>query len=47
MKVLVTGAGGFIGSRLAKRLVLEGHEVYGTIHDSPSEVEGIKLLMQI
>ena len=40
MKVLVTGAGGFIGSRLAKKLISEGHEVYGTIHDSPSQVEG-------
>ena len=39
MKVLVTGAGGFIGSRLAKKLILEGHEVYGTIHESPSQVE--------
>ena len=28
MKVLVTGAGGFMGSRLAKKLILEGHEVY-------------------
>jgi nucleoside-diphosphate-sugar epimerase len=44
MKVLVTGAGGFIGSRLAKKLILEGHEVYGTIHDSPSQVEGMQII---
>lgn len=29
MKVLITGASGFIGSALAKRLEQEGHEVYG------------------
>jgi nucleoside-diphosphate-sugar epimerase len=29
MKVLVTGAAGFIGSRIAKRALAEGHEVLG------------------
>lgn len=29
MKILITGASGFIGSDLAKRLTREGHEVYG------------------
>lgn len=31
MKILLTGITGFIGSELAKRLVKEGHEVYGFI----------------
>ncbi len=44
MKVLVTGAGGFIGSRLSKRLISEGHDVYGTFHESPSQVEGIQII---
>ena len=44
MKVLVTGAGGFIGSRLANRLISEGHEVYGTIHDSPSQIEEMQII---
>ena len=29
MKILVTGAAGFIGSHLAERLVREGHDVVG------------------
>lgn len=44
MKVLVTGAGGFIGSRLAKKLISEGHEVYGTFHESQSQTDGIKVI---
>ncbi len=44
MKVLVTGAGGFIGSRLVKKLIVEGHEVFGTIHESPSQVEGMQII---
>jgi Nucleoside-diphosphate-sugar epimerases len=32
MRVLVTGAGGFIGSMLAKRLVAGGHEVRCLVH---------------
>ena len=44
MKVLVTGAGGFIGSRLCKKLISEGHEVYGVIHNSPSQTEDIQII---
>ena len=44
MKVLVTGAGGFIGSRLLKKMISEGHEVYGVIHNSPSQTEGIQII---
>lgn len=29
MKIVITGAGGFIGSHLAKKLSLEGHEIIG------------------
>jgi nucleoside-diphosphate-sugar epimerase len=33
LKILVTGASGFIGSRLAAKLSENGHEVTGLIHD--------------
>lgn len=46
MKILVTGALGFVGKNLCKRLISEGHTVYGldnyeigTVED---EVEGVK-----
>ena len=29
MKILLTGAAGFLGSHLSERLVLEGHHVIG------------------
>lgn len=29
MRILITGAGGFIGSHLAKRLTADGHQVFG------------------
>ena len=44
MKVLVTGAGGFIGSKLCKKLISEGYEVYGIIHNNPSKAEGIQII---
>jgi len=44
MKVLVTGASGFIGSRLANKLISEGHQVFGTIHDSPSQLDKMQVI---
>tara|TARA_B100000686_G_scaffold140245_1_gene147745 strand:+ start:67 stop:945 length:879 start_codon:yes stop_codon:yes gene_type:complete len=44
MKVLVTGAGGFIGSNLSAKLISDGHEVYGIIHESPSEIDEIQII---
>ena len=29
MKIFITGIAGFLGSHLAKRLLILGHEVYG------------------
>ncbi|MDA0755716.1 MAG: NAD(P)-dependent oxidoreductase [Crenarchaeota archaeon] len=44
MKVLVTGAGGFIGSRLSKRLISEGHDVYGVFHESSCQIDRIQVI---
>ncbi|MDC0200227.1 NAD(P)-dependent oxidoreductase, partial [Candidatus Nitrosopelagicus sp.] len=44
MKVLVTGAGGFIGSRLSKKMISDGHDVYGIFHDSPCQIDGIQVI---
>ena len=35
MRIIVTGAAGFIGSHLCDRLVLDGHYVIGNCHAGP------------
>ena len=40
-RVLVTGGGGFIGSRLCRRLALEGAEVHAVGRSGPSHLAGI------
>ena len=48
MKILVTGALGFVGKNLCKRLLTEGHDVIGLdnyeIGKATDEVEGVKYL---
>jgi len=44
MKVLVTGASGFIGSRLAQKLISEGDEVYGIIHEKSNSVDDMHVI---
>ena len=34
-KILITGAGGYIGSRLCKFLSHQGHELIGLFHSHP------------
>ena len=43
LKVLVTGAGGFIGSRLAKDLVEKGHSVSAIVHENEIHNESLKV----
>ncbi len=46
MKALVTGITGFIGSRLAVRLVEGGHTVYGLVrHSSRRELRGLETIL--
>ncbi len=44
MRVLLTGASGFIGSRLARALTAEGHEVWGTTLSGGAVPAGIAAL---
>jgi uncharacterized protein YbjT (DUF2867 family) len=43
MKILVTGATGYIGGSIAKRLVDEGHEVFGLVRD-PQKIAALDSL---
>ncbi len=43
MRSLVTGAGGFLGSHLAKMLVDEGHEVRALVRSSSKPLDGLNL----
>ena len=36
-RILITGAGGFVGKRLSKRLSEAGHEVFAFLHASPTK----------
>lgn len=40
MRILVTGAGGFVGSYLCERLIADGHEVTGLVHYNSSTSHG-------
>lgn len=42
MKVLITGVSGFVGSHVFRHLESEGHEVWGTIRESPGGEEAVR-----
>lgn len=42
MRVLITGAEGFVGSHLIKLLLERGHEVFAGVHKSTSTVDGVE-----
>jgi nucleoside-diphosphate-sugar epimerase len=43
-RVLVTGAGGFVGTHLCARLLADGHEVWGTVRAGAPAPEGVRRL---
>jgi GDP-4-dehydro-6-deoxy-D-mannose reductase len=43
MRVLITGVGGFVGSRLARHLLARGDRVSGTYIDAVPALEGVEL----
>ena len=42
MKYLITGISGFLGPHLAKKLILEGHEVYGLIRSNRGSEQDLR-----
>jgi nucleoside-diphosphate-sugar epimerase len=36
MRILITGAAGFLGSHLSERLLMDGHQVIGMDNSSPA-----------
>jgi uncharacterized protein YbjT (DUF2867 family) len=42
MKILITGSSGFVGKRLLRKLLLEGHEV-NALSRNPKKIEKIGL----
>ena len=44
MNILVTGATGYVGSRLARRLLRDHHEVRGLTRQSSASVPGVELV---
>ena len=40
MKILITGAGGFVGKRLVRKLADDGHQVFAMVRADPAEKDG-------
>ncbi|MEW5829277.1 MAG: NAD-dependent epimerase/dehydratase family protein, partial [Chloroflexota bacterium] len=45
MRILITGAAGFLGSHLCDRLIADGHDVYGMDNFVTGRPENIAHLM--
>lgn len=46
MRVLLTGASGFVGGRLAQRLLFAGHEVFSVVRRAAPSVPGEQLVAE-
>src|SRR5579871_1569954 len=44
MKVLVTGISGFVGARLAPRLLADGHQLRGLVRRTVPAIPGVELV---